>query len=578
MKKKERLKALSRRKFIRNSVVAATGTVAIPSLISSCRSDDDGYSPDKDYGFLHGVASFDPSQTRVILWSRYTPSKREKGKPEVFIDVATDSDFYHIIASEVVQVDINSDYTINVDVSNLKSNTKYYYRFWNKKTKVASVIGETKTLAAPGESSQVKMAVVSCANFQAGLFNVYGAVAESDADVVVHLGDYIYEYEIGGYGTNDLTTSLGREHEPAGEIISVDDYRQRYRQYRTDKQLQRAHQLKPFICVWDDHEITNDAYKDGAENHQPDEGDYETRKMSAIQVWHEYLPARVDDNTKIYRSFEIAGFVNLMMLDTRIIGREKQLSYGDYFTSSGLNAEAFLNDWQNPNRTILGTEQRSWLLSNLSSNKAKWQVFGSQVLMAKYFIPVELLVLTAQIASGGFTPELLQLYNTTVTELVSIKLRLSQGDPTVTAQDRARVENVLPYNLDSWDGYPAEREAIFGVGAGKNLISIAGDTHNAWHSKLSDFSKNKVGSEFATASVSSPGFESLFGTDPAVIGGFEQSNNVLIDDLIYSDASQRGFLLMTFTESEVVGDWRFITTLAIEDTHTVSGNIASETA
>lgn len=104
------------------------------------------------------------------------------------------------------------------------------------------------------------MAVVSCANFQAGLFNVYGAVAESDADVVVHLGDYIYEYQAGGCGTHATTASLKREHQPAGEIIKTDDYRQRYRQYRSDEQLQKAHQLKPFICVWDDHEITNDAY------------------------------------------------------------------------------------------------------------------------------------------------------------------------------------------------------------------------------------------------------------------------------------------------------------------------------
>lgn len=577
MQRDNLLKRLSRRNFIRNSVVASTGLAVLPSILSGCGDDDGEFMPEGEFGFFQGVASFDPTQDRVILWTRYTPASNETGQPDILLDVATDASFNQVVASESVKVDAESDNTINVDVSNLNSNTKYYYRFRNDVSGAMSVVGETKTMPKAGEVSAVKMAVVSCANFQAGLFNVYGAVAESDADVVVHLGDYIYEYEIGGFGTNDLTSSLGREHKPSGEIITTAEYRERYRQYRGDVQLQKAHQLKPFICVWDDHEITNDAFKDGAENHQPNEGDYETRKMSAIQVWHEYLPARVDDNAKIFRNFEIAGFVNLMMLDTRIIGREEQLSLADYFTATGLDVNAFAADWQNPARTILGAEQRSWLSSQLGSSNAKWQVLGSQVLMGKYMIPTELLILTAQIASSGSaTPELLAQYNIAVTQLVTIKSRILAGDPTVTAEERARVENILPYNLDAWDGYPAEREAIYAAANGKNLIALAGDTHNAWYSKLSDASGNEVGAEFATPSVSSPGFESVFGTDPAVIGGFEQSNNLLIDDLIYSNASQRGYMMVTFTESNAEADWRYISTLASVDTSTISGNAAIE--
>ncbi|MEL7003971.1 MAG: alkaline phosphatase D family protein, partial [Bacteroidota bacterium] len=401
MRREKLLKKLSRRNFIRNSVVASTGLVVLPSLLSSCSDDDNDFMPEGNFGFFQGVASFDPTQNSVILWTRYTPATNETAQPNILLDVATDNSFSQVVASESVLIDSNSDNTINVDVTNLNSNTKYYYRFRNEVSGAISVTGETITMPAVGETTEVKMAVVSCANFQAGLFNVYGAVAESDADIVVHLGDYIYEYEIGGFGTNDLTSSLGREHSPSGEIITTEDYRERYRQYRSDEQLQRAHQLKPFICVWDDHEITNDAFKDGAENHQPDEGDFETRKMSAIQVWHEYLPARVDDNSKIFRNFEIAGFVNLMMLDTRIIGREEQLNLANYFTATGLDINTFVADWQNPGRTLLGAEQLNWLNGQLSSNNAKWQVLGSQVLMGKYMIPSELLILTAQIASTG---------------------------------------------------------------------------------------------------------------------------------------------------------------------------------
>lgn len=575
MNREDILKKLSRRQFIRNSVIAASGAVLLPSAFAACKKEVTTQS-DPASGFKEGVASFDPTQNKVILWTRYTPSDDEQGKPLIVLDVATDKDFKTAIVSQRVEADPDSDYTVYADVSDLKSNTTYYYRFRSEKTNALSVTGKTKTLPAPGECSDVKIAVVSCANFQAGLFNVYGAVAESEADFVVHLGDYIYEYGQGGYGTNPTTVELNRLHKPSGEIITVDDYRTRYRQYRSDEQLQKAHQLKPFICVWDDHEITNNAYKDGAENHQAEEGDYTTRKMSAIQVWHEYLPARVENNARIYRNFEIAGIVSLYMLDTRIAGRDKQLEYADYFTPDGLDNAKFISDWQSPQRTLLGQEQKNWLISKINSCKSTWHVFGNQVLMGKMLIPAELLLLTAQIASGNTDPELFKQYNATVTELVTIKTRLLKNDPTLTAAEKARVQTVLPYNLDAWDGYPAERELIFKVLSGKKFISLAGDTHNAWYSDLSDNKKNKAGAEFATPSVSSPGFESIFGSNPEVLAGFEQANTLLIDDLNYVDASKRGYLMTSFSESQAKAEWRYISTLNSKNTTVAVGKTVVE--
>ncbi|EOR95525.1 Phosphodiesterase/alkaline phosphatase D [Arcticibacter svalbardensis MN12-7] len=570
------LKKLSRRKFLRNSVIAATGIVLLPSAILSCKKTDDDNEVFEGQGFNEGVASFDPSQDKVILWTRYTPAVQEQSKPTIVLDVAKDKDFNTVVVSQSVEVDTNSDYTVYVDVSQLTSNTKYYYRFRNEKTKAISVTGETKTLPATGEVSEVKLAVVSCANFQAGLFNVYGAVAESDADVVVHLGDYIYEYPVGSYGSNASTVALNRLHQPAGEIIKVEEYRERYRQYRSDEQLQKAHQLKPFICVWDDHEIANNAYKDGAENHQANEGDFNTRKMSAIQVWHEYLPARVQDNAKIYRGFEIGGLVNLMMLDTRIIGRDKQLDYADYLTSSGLNSTKFLADWQNPQRTILGQEQKSWLVSKINTSTCKWQVLGNQVLMGKMFIPAEQLLLTAQISSGSTDPALLAQYNKVALELVTIKTRMLQNDPTLTAAEKARVQTVLPYNLDAWDGYPAEREMIYAAIPGKKIVSLAGDTHNAWYSVLSDSNGRKVGAEFATSSITSPGFEAIFGSNPQTITAFEQVNTLLIDDLQYVDASKRGYVMAAFTANEAKAEWRYVSTILSKSALTVTGKTVME--
>lgn len=560
------LKKLSRRKFLRNSAIAATGVVLLPSFITGCSKDDDDVF--QGQGFNEGVGSFDPSQDKIIFWTRYTPAMQEQSAPMILLDVAKDRDFNNVFVSQSVQVDTNSDNTVFVDVSGLTSNTKYYYRFRNENTKVVSVTGETKTLPAAGETTEVRMAVISCANYEAGLFNVYEAVAESDADFVVHLGDYIYEYETGKYGTN---ASLNRKHQPTSEIISVDDYRQRYRQYRSDEQLQKAHQLKPFICVWDDHEVANDAYTDGAENHQTTEGDFNTRKMSAIQVWHEYLPCRVTDNAKIYRNFEIGDFVNLIMLDTRIIGRNKQLNYNNFLTPAGLNTSEFVAAWQNPQRTMLGHEQKTWLISKINGSSSKWQVLGNQVLMGKMLIPAEQLLLTSQIASGSTDPALFAQYSKLLTDLVAIKARLLQGDPTLTAAEKARVQTVLPYNLDAWDGYPAEREIIYGAASGKKLISVAGDTHNAWYSVLLNNKGNKAGVEFATASVTSPGFEAIFGNNPQVLAGFEQANTLLIDELEYLDASRRGYVMAIFTAAEAKAEWRYVNTITSSGTATITG-------
>jgi alkaline phosphatase D len=408
------------------------------------------------------------------------------------------------------------------------------------------------------------------------LFNVYGAVAASDADIVVHLGDYIYEYAIGEYGSNPITELLGREHQPTGEIVSLDDYRERYRQYRSDPQLQEAHRLKPFICVWDDHEIANDAYRDGAQNHQESEGDYESRKLSALQAWHEYLPARVDDQAKIYRSFDLAGIAHLMMIDTRVIGRDKQLDYNDYLTADGIDAVAFLTDWLAPERTILGAEQKDWLTNQIATSAATWQVLGGQVLMGRYNVPVELLTTIAQLTAGNINPNAFEAFQTVMAELAEIKTRILAGDTTVTDEERARVETVFPYNLDGWDGYPVERDAILDSATNKKLISLAGDTHNAWHSFLLDSNGNKVGAELATASVSSPGLEALLGLGPTVKEAFKNAVELLVDDLQFVDVSQRGYLMVDYSEAEVKADWHFIKDLIEKDIFTAIEHTAVE--
>ncbi|MBP2831546.1 alkaline phosphatase D family protein [Aquimarina sp. U1-2] len=566
---------MDRRKFFEKSLLATGGLLLAPIYIS-CTNDDDSLpivpTDLRRTNFLEGVASFDPTASRVIIWTRYTVEAKESPLEGIVLNwqVATDAAFDNIVRNGTALATAEHDYTVAVDVQELDSNSTWYYRFFNIASNTVSVIGETITLPAAADNvADVKLAVCSCANYAAGLFNVYDAMANSDADVIVHLGDYIYEYGEGEYGTNENTVALGRVHKPKNEIVSLQEYRERYKQYRSDKQLQLAHQKKPFICVWDDHEITNDAYSEGAENHQSDEGSYEARKKTAIQVYSEFLPIRSSDPAKIYRSFNFGSMLSLHMLDTRIIGRDRQLSYNDFFNfSTGeLDSEAFQAALLDSGRTLLGAEQLNWLSGVISSSTTTWQVLGQQVLMGKMFIPSEVLIILGQVvaevsATGSVSAETAFAFQNSLSQLTAIKTRLIAGDESLTTEEITRIRTVLPYNLDAWDGYFAEREQIFTALADKKMVCLAGDTHNAWHSILRNLQGNEIGVEFATSSVTSPGFENFAGLQDDQIPGFEAALATLIDELQYTDASRRGYLKVTFTKGNATAQWSFIDTIA----------------
>lgn len=570
---------INRRGFIEKSALGVGGIILSTVLVGSCTDHriPDPNDPNQRGSFDYGVASFDPTDNQIILWTRVTPATNAP-KVTLTYQLATDSGFSNVVKTELVDAAASDDFTVSIDISGLSANTRYYYKFTITNTTTTSLIGETKTLPKGAELNEIKLAVCSCSNYPAGLFNAYGAVAVSDADVVLHLGDYIYEYGQGQYGTNPTTLALGRLHLPTDEIINLADYRTRFKQYRSDPQLQLAHQKKPFICVWDDHEIANDAYKDGAQNHNANEGSYTVRKENALKAYHEYIGIRTEVDAKIYRTFAFGNILNLHMLDTRIIGRDKQLSYSTYFNSAGqLDAAAFQKDWLDPQRTILGSEQRSWLAGAIGAGKGAWQVLGQQVLIGKMYVPAELLVSISQVvaevsALGSATPATLLRFQTLLAALTQLKARSLAGDPTLTAQELARIKTVLPYNLDAWDGYPVEREVVYALAKGKKLVALSGDSHNGWYSDLTANDGSKAGREIATPSVTSSGFESFIGTNPATLAGFEQALALLIDDLNYLDASNRGYTMVTFSTSRVVAEWRFVATIATPTVATTVGH------
>lgn len=568
---------LNRRDFIGKSALGVGGFIVSTVIVGSCRTDPDPgpNDPNQQGSFAQGVASFDPTDSQVIIWTRVSPANAGITKVAVTYQLATDAAFSGVVKTETVDALADDDFTLSIDLSGLRSNTRYYYRFSVASTSAQSVVGETKTLPKDTELPEVKLAFCSCSNYPAGLFNVYGAIAASDADVVLHLGDYIYEYGAGQYGNNSTTGTLNRAHLPATEILSLDDYRTRFKQYRSDPQLQLAHQKKPFICVWDDHEVANDAYRDGAQNHQANEGPFATRKAAALKAYHEYIGVRTTVDEKIYRSFTFGNILNLHMLDTRLVGRDKQLDYATYLTNGQLNQAAFQRDWLAPNRTMLGSEQLTWLGQALRTGTAAWQVLGQQVLMAKMYLPAELASTLAQVEAestqGAINPATLQRVQGQVLELVQLKTRVNANDPTLTALERARISNVLPYNLDAWDGYPAEREAVLALAKDKKLLVLAGDTHNAWYTDLTTNGGTLAGREVATPSVTSPGFEGIVGNNATIISIFEQALTTLIDDLNYANISQKGYVQMAFTTSRAVSEWRYVESIATQTITTTVG-------
>lgn len=272
------------------------------------------------------MASGDPLHDRVIPWTRATP-KQWTDEVQGRWYVATDARMKRVCCSGRFATDITRDFTVKIDVHGLDPGRTYYYQFETRGS--SSPIGRTRTLRS-AKAGALRLAFVSCANFPYGYFNAYARIAErNDLDFVVHLGDYIYEYALGEYG--DPALAGLRDVKPVNEIVSLLDYRMRHALYKTDADLQEVHRQHPFICVWDDHEAANDAYRNGAENHNPEqgEGSWQVRRRHAVRAYNEYMPIRsrsaFDD--QVYRHFQIGDLADLIMLDTRLHGRDKQAAF-----------------------------------------------------------------------------------------------------------------------------------------------------------------------------------------------------------------------------------------------------------
>lgn len=469
---------LDRRQFLRAVGATAVGVsaVGLGRGVAAAQAPAAGI-------FRHGIASGDPLPDAVIIWTRVTPSDAAVPGSALGDDVAVtwevarDAAFTTVVATGTAQVTTATDHTLQIDVMGLTPGSDHWYRFIAAGE--TSPVGRTRTAPAAGADIDcLRLGVVTCAEWEFGFFAAYRHLAaREDLDAILHLGDYIYEFgrDYGGLTTPGAGLTPPRNHEPDHEIITLEDYRTRYGQARTDLDLQALHAAHPFLVMYDDHEITNDAWSDGAENHDDSEGDYGVRQAAARQAWREWIPLRPpnpQDPEQVHRRFQFGTMVDLFMLDVRRYRSE-------HVTNAAVSYFTVDPAVDSPDRTMLGAEQLAWFLDGLGSSQAAWKVLGNPVPFFPFHVGTEL-----------------------ATALEPITNPLAGVAPPLSP----------PLLVDDWNGYRFEQDVVIAaMAAVTDVVVLTGDYHESFASDIpSDtstyrFDGNSVGVEFIAPAVTSPG-------------------------------------------------------------------------
>jgi alkaline phosphatase D len=530
----------------RRNALALTG---IGGALAACGKPGPAARPEaSDEGlFRHGVASGDPLQTRVMLWSAITPKGQS---PAITVQVSQDPDFKQVVWSAPAEIRpalaVEGTIPLKIEAMSLRPGTDYFYRFVEKGGEV-SPVGRTRTLAL-GHVEAMTLALVSCSNHPAGYFHAYRHIADSaPVDVVIHMGDYIYEYGLGGFATKDAK-ALGRVPEPVHECVSLDDYRRRYAQYHRDPDLQDAHAAAPWIITWDDHESANDSWKGGAQNHQPGkEGKWAVREAASLSAFYEWTPTREpapgEPRSAFWRNFEFGDLASLTMLETRLSARSEQVDWKLFpvpadadpaDASVKAKVAGFVNNLVgDPKRRMLGDAQGNFVEGRFARSVTKgqpWQLLGNQVLLAKITSPDYIAVLPGWLKW------------------------LAKKKQPLLFEYFLRSRFRPPLNIDAWDGYPAARERLYARArrAGASFISLAGDTHDFSASVLRADDGTIAGAELGTTGVSSPGnFADVVA--PGVDFGrlTEQAN----PDTILHDVHDTGYIRLRLNHKEALADY-----------------------
>nr|WP_258396413.1 alkaline phosphatase D family protein [Streptomyces sp. Amel2xB2] len=440
--------------------------------------------------FLHGVASGDPLPDGVLLWTRVTPSPEavpgsgKGGSTTVTWEVAEDEDFGTVVAHGTAKAEAASDHTVKADVRGLAADTAYWFRF--SAGDVRSPAGRTRTAPAEdGATDNLRFGVVSCSHYEGGYFASYRHLAaRTDLRAVLHLGDYIYEYGHDEYLREGQTKEAVRTAQPTHETITLADYRIRHAHHKLDPDCQAMHAAHPMIAMWDDHEIADDTWSGGADNHTPgEEGDWEDRRRAAHQAYFEWMPVRPSIEGTTYRRLRFGRLADLHLLDLRSF-RDEQASIGD---------GDVIDD---PDRTITGRKQLDWLKSGLSASTARWRMVGTSVMIAP-------------VAFGSVPAHLLG----PLAELLGIP---KEG---------------LAVNVDQWDGYTDDRHELLTHLRDQrieNTVFLTGDIHMAFANdvpvKAATYPEEEaVASEFVVTSVTSDNLDDILHVAPDTVSSVAEA-------------------------------------------------------
>lgn len=527
----------------RRALAGLSAAAALPLIGCATRASDPGRGL-----FAHGVASGDPDHHSVVLWTRLSGVQ---GAASGRWEMASDAAFDNRVAAGRFETDASRDHTVKVLADSLPPGEQFFYRF--RIGDRHSPTGRTRTNPV-GELATLGLAVASCSNYPFGHFNAYRAIAlDSSVDLVLHLGDYIYEYGPDGYG-GESGAALGRAHQPAREIVSLDDYRQRHAQYKADPQSQLMHAAHPMLAIWDDHETTNNPWKGGAENHQPDtEGDWSARRHNALQAYYEWMPVREPghggEREQYWRHLRFGDLASLITLETRLTGRDQQIDYVAHLQQlrSAADVQRFLTEVLGaPGREMLSNEGKlaaAQALSESVSAGRPWRLIGNQVCMARTAAPA---LSDAQLAGLNLDPE------SPFYAQAKLFQRLAGAG--------------LPIEVDPWDGYPWAREQFYRMAAergARDLLVLTGDTHAFWQNQLFDAQGAAMGLEIGTAGITSPGpFDELGVAAAAQVDAAIVAQN---PEVLWMHSHTRGYVRLLLQRDRALVDYVGVDTVTSPD-------------
>jgi alkaline phosphatase D len=572
----------------RGALAAATGAVA------ACTQNVDTPAYEGPVAFNHGIASGDPEINRVVIWTRVSPEN--PGPVPVRWIVARNRELTDVVKTGVIETTEARDYTVKADVTGLRAGAPYFYGF--RAGSAESAVGKTRTLPR-GELEQLKLAVVCCASYPHGFFNAYAALAErDDIDAVIHLGDYIYEYGLSGYG-GDTGIQLGRVPSPEVECTGIADYRARHAQYKTEVELQAAHAIAPWIVVWDDHETANNSFAGGAENHNEGEGQWANRKQAALQAYYEWMPIRDPEPgaafEAINRSFQFGNLASLIMLETRLLARTQALDY-----NAQLPIEMQRWNFANPTAPValregepdppalqllprIYEDVRGDLRPVLDWRRAQSLVADPKDLPAGFFVAPDLPALNALLNAPDrqlmglaqeqwLADELRRSVQTgAIWQVLGNQILMAPVNAPDLSATPAQLADALerllpgvkqqlkltrfpfPLNTDSWDGYPGARNRVLAamrVARGNTLV-VTGDTHTAWANEVND-AEGRVAVELGATSISSPGDGEYFAPFNIDFDAGVRARNPHVK---YTNSLNRGFLLLTLTAERATAEF-----------------------